>query len=134
MERIVAIKRLGKLLGKEMGYRIDPKAPTPEARAEAKAKLPALIAARQEASKAVEDRRVALLQGDQQYQELTAAYRALRKETDQTASIARHYKITVGNSVAGMFFSVMAEGDSWEEVIEKVSAREKRVEAFSTKK
>ena len=35
------------------------------------------------------------------------------------------YKITVGKTVAGLFFSVQAEGDSWEEVIAKVQNKAK---------
>lgn len=126
MERIVAIKRLGKLLGKEMGYRVDPKAATAEEREEAKQRLPELTAERVRLDKAVNDRRAALLAGDQEYQSLLASYRAARKAAQETGGVTNSYKITVGNSVAGMFFSVMAQGDSWEEVIAIVERNKKR--------
>src|SRR5215469_2768337 len=43
MERSVALKKLGKLLGKDMGWRVNPKAPTHEEREAAQAALkPAL--------------------------------------------------------------------------------------------
>ena len=41
MERTVALKKLEKLLGKKMGWRINPKAPTAEERTAAKLALPA---------------------------------------------------------------------------------------------
>lgn len=120
MERVVAIKTLGKLLGKSLGYRVDPKAPTSEEREGAQRQLPALTAAKQEASKAMEDRRRALLDGDQQYQELVAAYRIAREKSEKMFSILHHFKFTVGTS-NGMFFHIKAQGDSWEEVIGKLT-------------
>lgn len=121
MERVVAMKKLGKMLGKSFGYRVDPKAPTAEERAAALQRLPALSAARQEAEKAMTDRKAAVLAADQEYQALVAAFRAAREAQGNAGSTARHFKITVGNS-NGMFFHVKAEGDSWEDVIEKVNA------------
>ena len=35
-------------------------------------------------------------------------------------SVVHHYRFTVGTS-NGMFFHIRAQGDSWEEVIEKVT-------------
>jgi uncharacterized protein YfiM (DUF2279 family) len=122
MERIVAIKRLGKLLGKSMGYRVDPKAPTAEEREEALRQLPALNAETQQAEKAMQDYRTALLAGDQKYQELVATWQDVRKRRSKTVSITHHFKITVGNG-NGMFFSVMGQGDSWEDVIRQVEKK-----------
>ncbi len=120
MERKVAIKKLGSMLGKSLGYRIDPKAPTSEEREAARQRLPALIAARQEADKAMAERRQALL-ADARYQELVAAYKEARSCVDKTSSVTHHFKITVGTT-AGMFFHVKAQGDSWEDVIAKLDA------------
>jgi hypothetical protein len=121
MERVVAIKKLGKLLGKSLGYRVDPKAPTSEERAEAKRQLPALTEARQQAERALNDRRKELL-ADPQYIELVGAYQDAKRRVDEAFSITHHYKITVGTS-NGMFFHIKAQGDSWEDVIGKVSAK-----------
>src|SRR5262245_6736954 len=116
MERSVAIKKLGKLIGKDLGYRVDPEAPNAEERAEAQRQHGTLFAEKQAAEKAMTDRRIALLQGDAQYQELKAAFQAARLAADKMSSRAHRYKFTVGK-VNSLFFSVMAQGDSWEEVI-----------------
>lgn len=120
MERAAAIKKLGKMLGKNFGYRIDPKAPTADERDEARARLPALIDARQQAEKSMHERRDALLAADMSYQELVAAWKEAKERTSAASSITRHYKITVG-TLSSMFFHVRAEGDSWEDVIEKLN-------------
>ena len=121
MERKVAVKTLGKILGKSFGYRVDPSAPTSEDRAAALAQLPALNATKAQAEKAMQDYRQALLAADAKYQELVAEWKAARKKVSEAASISHHFKITVGNSaMGGLFFSIAAQGDSWEEVIAKV--------------
>src|SRR5262245_50933111 len=108
MERIVAIKKLGKMLGKSLGYRVDPKAPTSEEREEVKRQLPALTAAKKQADEAMNNRRRAILEADQQYQELVAAYKEARQRADNAFLITHRFKFTVGTS-DGMFFHVKAE-------------------------
>lgn len=120
MERSVAIKKLGKLLGKNLGYRLDPKAPTREEREEAQRQLPALTAARQQAEKAMEARRAAVLAADVEYQELVAAYKDARNATNAMFSITNHFKVTVGTT-SSLFFHIRAQGDSWEDVIQQLS-------------
>lgn len=122
MERVVAIKKLGRILGKSLGYRVDPRAPSREEREEAQRQLPALNATKQQAREAMVARRAALLASDQQYQELVAAYEDAKKRAERTFSISRHYKFVVGTTNS-MFFHIKAEGDSWEEVIEKLSTK-----------
>jgi hypothetical protein len=120
MERTVALKKLGALLGKDFGWRINPKACTREEREEAKLALPALSAAARQAETAAEDRRKAVLAADEEYQRLRREWIEARRASGDASSKTHSYRFTVGNSVAGMFFSVKAEGDSWEEVIEKL--------------
>ena len=121
MERNVAVKTLGKILGKEFGYRVDPKAPTSEERKAARDRLPALNATKTQAEKAMQDYRHALLANDAKYQELVKTWKAARTEVSKAASITHHFKITVGRSTFnGLFFSVSAQGDSCEEVIAEV--------------
>ena len=122
MERIVAIKKLGKLLGKSLGYRIDPGAPTHEEREEARQRLPALTEVRQQAEKAMNDRRRDILAADQRYQELVATWTDAKKSVDKAVSITHHFKFTVGTSGA-MFFHIKAQGDSWEDVIQQLSTK-----------
>jgi hypothetical protein len=127
MERSVAIKKLGKLIGKSFGYRIDEKAPTREERAAVLAKLPA---ARAELDKLKEQRDAryrAILAADAEYQELHAAHKTAHENIAKLSSITSRYRITVG-ATSTMFFHVKAEGDSWEEVIDKLH-KPARVEA-----
>ena len=122
MERAVAIKKLGKLLGKKLGYRINTKAPTQEEKAAAAAELPAAVEERRRLKEQKDERYRTIIAADAEYQRLFAEHRVASDRTDRLSSITRCHKITVGVS-EGMFFLVKAEGDSWEEVIEKVSRK-----------
>ena len=122
MERVVAIKKLGKMLGKSLGYRVDPKAPTSAEREQATQEAKALNAEYATAEAAETARRRAVLEADVEYQRLRAETRRLREAKDKAWSKSRHYKITVGTS-NGMFFLVKAQGDSWEEIIDKLSTK-----------
>lgn len=119
MERAIAVKKLGKLLGKSLGYRVDPKGLTAEEREEARA---ALKVANEETRTLLEQREArmkALLDADLEYQQIKAAHDVAKKNRDRHASRCYHYKFTVGTS-NGIFFHVKAQGDSWEEVIAKI--------------
>ena len=120
MERSVALRRLRRILGDRLGYRIDPKAPTPEERAAAKAELEASLDQFEELKKLRDARHQAILAADEGYQSLKAACEAARERRDQLSSIRARYKITVGVS-GDLFFVVRAQGDSWEEVIAKLT-------------
>ena len=123
MERAVAIKRLGKILGKSLGYRIDPKAPDQDDRDEAMTKLPDATAKRKTLSEQMEARRMEVLQADAEYQQLKAAHAEAKKCCDELFGITRHYRFTVGTS-NGMFFLVKAQGDTWEDVIGKLTEKQ----------
>lgn len=122
MERSVAIKKLGKIIGKSLGYRVDPRAPTPEERAAAKIELSEAYAERDKLKEKRDERYRAILAADQEYQRLHAEHQAAYKRVDKLCSITCHYKITVGET-NGTVFLQRAEGDSWEEVIEKLTAK-----------
>src|SRR5215471_14068529 len=125
MERIVAVKKLAKMLGKGFGYQIDTKAPTPEEREAARAQLPAAYKERDLLAEKRKARREAVLAADIEYQSLVALHEAARKSVDKL-SIQHRRKISVGNTMnlAGFsVFNVKASGDSWEEVIEKLQAK-----------
>jgi hypothetical protein len=119
MERSAAIKKLGKLLGKSLGYRINDKAPTPEERAAAKAELTLAIAERNTLKEKRDERHRAILAADAKYQSLHATHAVASERVDKLLSITRHFKITVGISNS-MCFLIKAEGDSWEDVIAKI--------------
>lgn len=124
MERSVAIKKLGKLLGKSLGYRVDSKAPTKEQREAAKAELTVAIAERNGVKEKRDARYNTILEADAEYQTLRAEYKTASERVNALSSITRHYKITVGLT-SSMFFHVRAEGDTWEEVIAKLEQPEK---------
>lgn len=122
MERAVAIKKLGRLLGKSLGYRVNDKAPTCEERAAAQDELSVAIAERNKLREKKDERYKAILAADAEYQNLHAACRAASERVNRLSSITGRYKITVGTT-SNMFFRVEAEGDSWEEVIDKLAAK-----------
>jgi multidrug efflux pump subunit AcrA (membrane-fusion protein) len=121
MERAVAVKKLAKILGKTLGYRVDVKAPDAEQRAAAQAQLAEAQALRDKAKQQRDERYKAILAADQEYQDLVALHKGAQKVAEQLSYKAHHhYKFTVGTS-NGMFFHVRAQGDSWEEVIDKLT-------------
>lgn len=125
MERSVAIKKLSRLLGKKLGYRVDIKAPSKEGREAARAELEATKAEFEKLKERREARYQAILAADQEYQSLKAACTAERERRQELQSLSSHYRITVGTSES-IFFHVHAQGDSWEEVIDKLTAKEKQ--------
>jgi len=119
MERAVAIKKLGKLLGSSLAYRVSDHAPNADRRAAARDRLTAALAERKTLAEAMEARRQAVLAADVAYQSLKSAHATASALTDKLSSLTRHCKFTVGTN-NGLFFVVRAEGDSWEEVIAKL--------------
>jgi hypothetical protein len=128
MERSVAIKKLGKLLGKSLGYRVNDKAPTREEREAAIAELKSARTERDRMREQRDARYKAILAADAGYQKLKADCQATSERVDRLASITRHFKITVGISTS-MFFHIKAEGDSWEEVVDKLQAEKPKAAA-----
>lgn len=127
MERTVALKKLRRLLGQKVGYRIDHKAPTEDDRAQARAEMPGAVERRNELREKRDARYKAILATDGEYQTLQASVQAVNKRVDELRGVAMHHKITVGTS-EGMFFVVKAQGDSWEDVIDKLTAPPKKPE------
>jgi len=125
MERSVAIKKLGKLLGKHLGYRVERDAPDAEERAAARQQLPALQAAEKLAEDAMRARREAVLAADHEYQALVVAHREARDARHKVSALVSHYRITVGTTT-NLFFHVKAQGDSWEDVIAQLTRRQNR--------
>ena len=124
MERSVAVKKLGKLLGKHFGWRVDSAAPDAEERAEAKAQLPALRTAEEQAEAAMKARREAVLAADREYQAMVAEHKAARDRRHKVSVVTGRYRITVGTT-SDLFFHVRAQGDSWEDVIAKLNGHKR---------
>jgi hypothetical protein len=121
MQRAAAIKQLSKILGKSLGYRVDPKAPLEEERVCLKIALKAATEKANELLKQKELRIKTLLDNDVEFQEIKTAYEAAKKDKNSLASRCYQYKFTVGTS-DGMFFHVKAQGDSWEEIFAKLDS------------
>jgi hypothetical protein len=115
-----ALTKLGKLIGRQLAYRIDNKAPGPEER---ERRREAFLAAKAEAER-TEAARVArlneVLAADAEYQRLKAAAKAAADRRESMPSY-RHKRITVGRQ-GSMFFTILADGDNWAEVVEKIEA------------
>jgi chromosome segregation ATPase len=126
MDKHVAIKKVHQILGKGFGYRENPKAGTKDDREKAKAELKGANAERDRLRAALEAKKQTILSADAEYQKALATYREARKRVEALSSKSHSYRVTVGNthSAGGFgFFSVMAEGDNWEEVLEKVTKK-----------
>lgn len=123
MERSVAIKKLGKILGKSLGYQVDLKAPDQDDRDEAQAKLASATSKFSALSKQIEARKTAILQADTEYQRLTAAYVDARTYCAELQLTTCRYRFTVGTT-NGLFFNVKTQGDSWEEIIAKLTKKQ----------
>lgn len=121
MNKAQAIAKLSKVLGKNFGYRLDPKAKNADERAEAAARAKEVHARLKAVREAKEARCAAILAADAQYQQLSVDARLLSNEYDAQRYITLCAPITVGTT-DGLFFSVRAEGDNWSEVVEKVCA------------
>jgi hypothetical protein len=119
MERHIAIKKLTRLLGKNLGYRVDPKAPENDERMDARRKLRATRETQNELREKVRSRCNALLAADEEYQRLKAEFNEASKTCDELSAISNHYRFTAG-VMNSAFFVIKAQGDSWEEVIAKV--------------
>lgn len=122
MERAVAIKKLTKILGKSLGYQVDLKAPDQDDRDEAQAKLKDEIPKRKALSEQMEARRVEILRADAEYQRLKAEHAEADKVCSGLFSITMRYRFTAG-TMGSMFFHVKAQGDTWEEVIAKLTEK-----------
>lgn len=121
MERATAVKKLAKLLGNKFGYQIHKEALSPEER---DALRPEWERAR-EMQKKMNDLREARykeLLADPEYRALCDQSQKARKYAEELGWKVGQKKIVVGTSNS-MFFHVEAEGDSWEDVIAKVTAK-----------
>ena len=125
MKRDIALKKLQKLLGKNMGYRVDPDAPDADGRAEAKVERARVAADAAELKLKLDRRREELLSADPEYVRWRELHKAARDRADRLTGMQHHYRFTVGIS-GEHFFTVRAQGDSWEEVIAKLEKETRR--------
>jgi hypothetical protein len=109
-----------RLIGAKAMWRYDEKAPNANERAELRAILPDLRASRDAAKTAMQLRRAELLK-DREYQRLLRAWEVADKAASMALGRAHHHRVTVGRD-SGFAFTVMAEGDNWQDAIDKLKA------------
>lgn len=119
MNQTQALAKLKQIIGPKLGYRIDKDAPGPDERERRRAEFLRTRDAMMEADKARAERLAEVLAADAEYQRLKAAHAEAKRAHEAVPSYHRK-RITVGR-VGSMFFSVVADGDCWAEVVEKAS-------------
>jgi hypothetical protein len=116
-----------KLYGKKAAWRYNDRAFKGDEREALHAKLPELSAAYTQAKAAMDARRAELLR-DPEYQRLRKETARAEGEHSEALAGALHRRVTVGymSGVAGLeFFHVTAEGDNWQDAIDKARAKVK---------
>lgn len=119
MNRADAFKRLRRILGADFAYRENPRALVGEAREDARVEWRAAVEAAAVARAARDARRAELL-ADPEFVRLEAACKAAHEHADTAGSLFRSRRLTVGKT-NGLFFSVKAEGDNWQEVVDELT-------------
>lgn len=123
MRREDAIKKLGKLLGKSFRYQVDTKAPDADEREAARLGFKVASERYKRLGDQLTERRNALLAADPEYQQLKEEFSRASKQKDELGYTSRRYRFTAG-TMGDLFFTVLAQGDSWEEVIAKLTKKE----------
>lgn len=125
MNKAQALAKLKPVLGAKLGYRIDDTAPDAEERERRRTAYREAHIAAQAAREASKARLKVLLAGDAEYQALSAA--AGKAEAyKESLPASHHYRITVGRSES-YFFSVKAQGDTWDDVVSQLCKQPERV-------
>ncbi len=120
MNQKQAIARLTKRLGRKLAWRVNKNALRADERDEEREASRALRAEAQELKAALEARCAELLK-DPQYVALRERYKEADDAANRALSRSMSKAITVGKIELG-FFLVAAEGDTWEEVVQKVES------------
>lgn len=118
MTREQAVKRLQKLYGRRMYYRVGNEITSPEKRAAALERLRAARAARE----ANEEKIKTWLAAQPEYQAMRAERREINLTIDRAQGEVSHYKFWVGKSV-GFANEITGQGDTWEEAIAEAESK-----------
>lgn len=122
MTRQQAWKKLVALFGEKRAcYRVESAISSPEKREAAKQAADALTEKWKDVSARREARAKELL-SDPLYQELDAESKALYRAKGVAQGESLSYRFTIGTS-DGMFFHVLAHGDTWEECFTKLAEK-----------
>lgn len=121
MNATQALTALRKLLGPKAGIQDSGKASSPEQRAAERELYLARKAIKDAAAAAMTSRREAILAADSEYQRRRAEHDAARALLEKTGHGYR-YRYMAG-TLGALFFTVEAEGDTLQEVVDKVRAK-----------
>ena len=117
MNKTQAIAKLRKIIGPRLAYRIDRDAPNAAERAASRAEWTVAKQAAEQAETLRKARYEELLK-DPEYQRLKAAATDAHKAAENKRVGLMRHRITVGRD-EGFCFSVVAQGDDWDEVVSK---------------
>ena len=120
MNRTQALAKLKKVLGKNLAYREDPAALVGDEREAAEVKRKVFRDLQKLFGELRDARRAEVLAADAEFQRLSAQYSAAREAANKASGDAYGRRITVGTS-SDLFFHVKAEGDNWQEVVDKLT-------------
>lgn len=115
---------LHKLLGPTAGYQENKKAPDGDGRAEAREKGIALKSSLDALNERIKVRRAELLNVPD-YKEMIEESRRLDIQRQEAFSRAMSKRFTVG-TIGPLFFSVVTDGDTWEEVMKTLREKKAR--------
>lgn len=125
MNKAQAFKILRPLLGKNLAYRERPDAQLADER-EAQRERARDLGQTVDMLRDQRDARAKLLlEQDAEYQRLKGLHAAASKQKQTAFSLSHQYRVTVGRTTSIGAFFVEAEGDNWQEVVDKVRAKRK---------
>ena len=124
MNQKQAIAKLTKIIGPKIGWRINSKALDEAGRAEQLEAGKAMRATERTLKDALDARRAELLK-DPVYVDLRNRWNVAKDAADKALSRSHSKPIEVGRT-GELFFTVLASGDSWEDVVEKLSAERRQ--------
>lgn len=124
------MKAVKKLLGPKAQVR-EHRGATQERREAAKAALPALREKHRALKEARDARHKAILAADGEYQALLAETKIAQQEMEQAQGWVLVHRLSAGvPELGGMFLSVKANGDNWQDLVNQLQARQKREDDF----
>lgn len=119
MNQTQALAKLKKIIGPKLGYRIDKGAPDADERERRRAEFLRTCDLMLAADQARAARLAEVLAADAEYQRLKAAHAAAKREHEAVPSYHRK-RIMVGR-VGPLFFTTLADGDCWAEVVDRAT-------------
>lgn len=116
-----ALTKLRKAIGPKIGWRQNRNALEEAGRVEQLEKAHDLRVVEEQLKAQVDELHNKLL-SDPEYQRLKKLYHDARKQRERALGMSHHYPIQVGRN-GDLFFTVLVEGDNWEDVIARAKQK-----------